>query len=623
MTSLRNESASERRAALIPYLSLHLMGAALAVVVFYWNIVSPWSTAALMYLSFVLLTLELSMRRRKQSLQVILDTLPSQVAILGSGGKIIATNKAWNELVERFGLKQGDDNDACVFEFLTRFVGRENENDARVGQISADLRHVIQDKAKHFDVEFPVGLNGHKAWISLKAVNFLDDRLSRVALVIDDITTIKEAEFSLRAARDASDAVNRTKTEFVGKVCHEIRTPMSALLGYADLLAEELQRPEQIQAIETVKQSGDYVLDLVDDILDLAQIEANRMEVLKEYCCPAAILADVLELLKVQADAKGLSLELEFDGSVPEFIQTDSKRVKQIFVNLVGNAIKFTHTGGVRVVTRLLHLNSDEPKLQFDIVDSGIGIEQHELHRLFQPYEQLGNGNNDGSRSFAVRGNGLGLPITKQICGLLGADLRVRSELNQGSTFSVILPAGSLEGVRMLESPKQITDANSPCGLPRRNSEQVKRTPTGSVDCRVLLVEDCPDSRRLTAFLMRIAGAQVTVAVDGQQAIAESAAAIAENQPFDLILLDMHLPLVYGYEAVGVIRMDGFTGPIIAVTANAMRGEKERCLATGCDDFLLKPVSQSRVGELVQTYRRGGQAKNSSRSLESSILGTR
>jgi len=266
-------------------------------------------------------------------------------------------------------------------------------------------------------------------------------------------------------------------------------------------------------------------------------------------------------------------------------------------MNLIGNGIKYTQSGGIRIVTRLLQPHSDAPQIQIDVVDTGIGIDDCESPQLFMPYEQLSN------RPHDITGSGLGLPITKQLCDLLGGEITVRSELNKGSTFSVILPTDSLDDVRMLESPEQVTNAEVPFSLKRKSSNEASYRPVGTVDCRVLLVEDCADSRRLIAFLLRMAGAQVTVVNDGQSAIEESATDTASGSGFDLILMDMQLPFVDGYEAVQVLRGDGYSGPIVALTANAMRGQRERCLAVGCTDFLLKPIAQKQTVELVKQYR--------------------
>ena len=593
-----NGFESDRRKQLMPHLSMHAVGLVLAVVAFHWNIVSAWSTAAVMYLSFVLLSLEHSMRQRKQSLQVTLDAIPLQIAILDCTGAIIAMNRSWSKLLRCLNIDENKHNIGTNFtELLLHVVSDGNIMAPHQRTCVFGLQRLLDGETEQFEIDIPASYKGQNAWFSLRAVSFDDGQFRRVTVILEDVTQSKQLQSDLRAARDASDASSRTKTEFVGRVCHEIRTPMSALVSYAELLADELDRPEHVQAVSTVKQSGDYVLDLVDDILDLAKIEANQLDVSSQYCCPSSILWDVVQLLQVKAKAKSLELDIEFDGPVPEFIQTDPKRLKQILMNLIANAIKYTHSGGVRIITRLLHPQSDHPQIQFDVVDTGIGIDDCESPQLFMPYEQLSN------RPHDITGSGLGLPITKQLCDLLGGEIMVRSELNKGSTFSVILPTDTLDGVRMLESPEQISNADKPFSLKRKSTTETSYRPMGTVNCRVLLVEDCGDTRRLLAFLLRMAGAQVTVAHDGQTAIEESATAIASGCGFDLILMDMHLPFVDGYEAVQILRADGYTGAIVALTANAMRGQRERCLAAGCTDFLLKPIAQKQIVELVGQYR--------------------
>ncbi len=395
-----------------------------------------------------------------------------------------------------------------------------------------------------------------------------------------------------------AEMANISKSEFLANMSHEIRTPMTAILGFAEnLLESDQSESEKLNAIHTIRRNGEYLIDIINDILDLSKIEADKMVVERLPCNPCRIVAEVASLMRVRADAKGLPFNIEYIGAIPETIQSDPTRVRQILINLIGNAIKFTEVGGVRLVTRFVEGNH-KPRLQFDVIDTGRGMTEEQVAKLFQPFVQA-----DASTMREFGGTGLGLTISKRFAELLGGDIVfVETEEGVGTTVRVTVRTGSLDGVKMLEDPISATlvaDAPRP-GTP------VERL--GLEGCRILLAEDGPDNQRLISFVLQKAGAGVTVVENGKLAVDTALAALnrrREGDPkhtFDIILMDMQMPVMDGYEATGLLRLKGYTGPIIALTAHAMASDREKCIKAGCDDYATKPIDRKKLIGLIQTY---------------------
>ena len=409
---------------------------------------------------------------------------------------------------------------------------------------------------------------------------FEDDRYQGIILNAINVTDLVE---SRKAAEDAT----RAKSEFLANMSHEIRTPMAAILGFTEILlgedGGEEPSPNQVDALETIKRNGEHLLDLINDILDLSKIESGKLEIERTACSPARVLADVLSLMRVRAEAKNLPLEVEYVGAIPEQIYSDPTRVRQILINLLGNAVKFTETGTVRVTTRLVYSPGKATCLQFDVADTGIGLTPEQIAKLFQPFTQA-----DASTARRFGGTGLGLTISKRLAEMLGGDISITSEAGKGSTFTVTVETGPLEGSRMLDNPSEAV---------AETRQKVKEclTPAIKLNCRLLLAEDGPDNQRLISFVLRKAGADVTLAENGQIARQKALAARDSGEPFDVILMDMQMPVMDGQTATRKLREDGYTGLIIALTANAMAGDEQECRQAGCDGYATKPIDRSRL----------------------------
>ena len=405
---------------------------------------------------------------------------------------------------------------------------------------------------------------------------------------------LERANQALDKSRIATEAATRAKSEFLANMSHEIRTPMTAILGFADVLLGEPgichAPPERIDAIRTIQRNGKYLLELINDILDLSKIEAGKLEIERLTCSPVQVLADVTSLMRVRASAKNLPLILEYLGDIPVSIQSDPLRLRQVLINLVGNAIKFTATGSVRVVAHLVQRPDKPARFQCDVIDTGVGLTQPQIANLFRPFTQA-----DSSTTRKFGGTGLGLTISKRLAEMLGGDIAISSTLGQGSTFSVSVDAGNLEGVKMLEGPSE-------AAVPPTSTTSQTATAAVRVNGRILLAEDGRDNQRLIAFILKKAGADVIVVENGQLACDAALAARANGDPFDVILMDMQMPVMDGYEATRRLRSEGYTRPIVALTAHAMAGDEVKCGDAGCDGYLTKPIDHAKFLPTVSRF---------------------
>jgi two-component system CheB/CheR fusion protein len=411
-----------------------------------------------------------------------------------------------------------------------------------------------------------------------------DERIKYVTQLEEAAVRIREQSTALQAAKEHADLANRIKSEFLANMSHEIRTPMTAILGFAELLRERLHNPDDQDAIETIRRNGDHLLAIINDILDLSKIESGRMKVECIACSPEQLIDDAAALMRVRAVQKKLDLDVCCQN-LPALLKTDPVRLKQVIVNLLGNAIKFTQAGSVRLVARYLAPQPADvaPRLEVEVIDTGVGMTADELSRLFQPFMQA-----DASTTRRFGGTGLGLAISKRLATLLGGDLVASSEAGKGSTFRLTIEVGQAAN----------GDARPPRPIAGARTGKAP-APSARLDCRILLAEDGPDNQRLLSFILRTAGAEVVTAENGRVAIDQALAAAAADRPFDLVLMDMQMPVLDGYDATAELRRRGFETPIIAITAHAMAGDREKCLEAGCDDYATKPVQREALLEQI------------------------
>jgi len=396
----------------------------------------------------------------------------------------------------------------------------------------------------------------------------------------------QERLVELASANERAQSASRAKSEFLANMSHEIRTPMNALLGYVELLCDPSAVPEErARYAETIKNSSDHLLTILNDILDISRIEASRLVVNHADVSPFELAREVLALLAPQASERDLALSLEVPLPIPEVIETDLVRARQILLNLVGNALKFTPQGSVRLVLRLdEHEQADHRYLCFDVIDTGIGISDKELARVFDPFGQA-----DGSSTRRYGGTGLGLTISKRLALLLGGDVVVWSKPGEGSLFSLRLYAGELRRAALRKY------SSEECRLALETPRERAAVALPTLNGRLLVVEDVELNQRVLAAFLRRAGATVELAADGREGLERAQAAEREGKPYDLVLMDMQMPVMDGYEATRALRAAGYPRPIVAMTAHAMVTDREKCLAAGCSAYETKPIQRERL----------------------------
>lgn len=389
----------------------------------------------------------------------------------------------------------------------------------------------------------------------------------------------------LREAREAASAASQSKSEFLANMSHEIRTPMTAILGFADLLAESASRSndsESMEHVDTIRRNGQHLLALINDILDLSKIEAGKMTVESVDLAPRTLIEDSIQTLASRAQEKGIALRCEIASELPASIRSDPLRMRQVLLNLLGNAVKFTQHGSVTL--RVDVVGGPKPLLRCAITDTVVGMSPDEMARLFRPFEQA-----DSSTTRRFGGTGLGLRISKRLAELLGGTIEVSSEPGRGSrfvaTFALVEGSDSLAAIAVPTADQQGTLCNA----------------------RVLLAEDGPDNVRLITHVLRKAGASVTTVGNGEELLAaltvdgDAASPLRPHLGFDLILTDIQMPVMDGYEAIRQFRARGGDIPVIALTAHAMSGDREKCLAAGCNAYATKPID--RVALIATCHR--------------------
>ncbi len=415
-----------------------------------------------------------------------------------------------------------------------------------------------------------------------------DEELAILQIIVDSFSRAVERRIADRErqaiAADLEKAVareraaNRYKSEFLANMSHELRTPMNAIVGYAELLSRpNVDKPKQDAWVAHIRRSTDYLLSLINDVLDLSKIEAGQMSLSRERCLLPEIVSNVRELFAGQAAERLLDFRFEYHGTVPEWIETDPVRLQQVLVNLVGNAIKFTNDGGVTVrVSSEPDVDGDSVWLRFAVIDTGIGIDEEAQSRLFRPFSQVHR-----APDSRFGGTGLGLDISGHLARLLGGDIRVESTVGEGSTFTFSL---------WLPRAEQTSSAIEP-------TPDHTAVPIGPLDFsgrRFLIVDDSPENIDVLRFLLTESGAEIDAADNGARGVEMAVGACKGGCAYDAVLMDMNMPVLDGYAATQRIVESRCASPVIALTALALEGDKERCLDAGCVDYVSKPVVPTR-----------------------------
>jgi PAS domain S-box-containing protein len=518
-------------------------------------------------------------KRLLQRLKLLADTLDSVdecVSICDPDDRLLFVNRAF---LRTYGYEEFNligENISIVWSPLN---SPEITGAILPGTLAGGWRGELWNR-KRDGTDFPIMLN-------TAAVTDGDGKLEATVGVARDITERKRAEAELMRARDHAESANRAKSEFLAMMSHEIRTPMNGVIGMTGLLLDTELTPEQRDYAETVRTSGDALLTVINDILDFSKIEAGKLQIECSAFDLRLVIEEVADMLAPKAEEHKLALILEYPSSLPRYFTGDAGRIRQVVTNLVGNAVKFTPVGSVRVTVECTGQDARGTEMRIAVRDTGVGIPEVKLGSLFEKFSQV-----DSSMTRRYGGTGLGLAIAKQLIELMGGSIAVESRLGQGSTFSVTLPlrqcadlaASGENAVRADDLEHRIV------GL---------RANWAGLGLRVLVAEDNPVNQKVAIGMLEKLGLRADLVSNGREAVE-----LRGMLHYDLILMDCQMPDMDGYDAASAIRRaeKGKRRTVmVAMTAEAMTGAREKCIAAGMDDYIAKPI---RLEDLVEALRK-------------------
>lgn len=462
------------------------------------------------------------------------------------------------------------------------------------------LEHVKEgiDNGTPWDLELKITTaSNREIWVrTTGALEIVDGVKHRLYGTFQDINDSKVTLTNLEYAKNEAESASRAKSEFLANMSHEIRTPMTAILGNSDLLLHNSgisHDPEFLDnSIKAISRNANHLMSVINDILDTSKIEAGMLKVEQIEISPYDLISESVEMLSNKASDKNIHLSVEFVDELPRSIESDPTRIRQILINLVGNAIKFTDSGSVNLQVGYNPLPNKFGLVTFRVVDTGIGISDENLASLlrFEAFHQA-----DTSTTRKYGGTGLGLRITNALVEILGGKLTCTSELGVGTTVTATIQVNPMLESGMWKPPAKVAAREF------RDAESSTKSVSDILsNKKVMLVEDGEDNQILISYMLRTAGINVIPAVNGADAIRvyQDHLTAADSSPFDLVLMDMQMPEIDGYNATSALRDLGFTGPIIALTAHAMAGDRDKCLAAGCQDYLTKPA---KIDVLLET----------------------
>ncbi len=515
------------------------------------------------------------LRLSEERFRTMANSSPVMIWMTDADGKVLFLNRTYREFFRICA------DDGAAFDWPEIIHPEDREAYVAAFKTALQKRQTFHHRARfrHSD--------GQWRWFESRGNPVLDDAGNMAGFIgsSSDITDIYESQQALKE-------LGQRKDEFLANMSHEIRSPLTGIMGYTDILLTRLKDPGDIECLHTIKESGDYLIEIVNDILDLSKIEAGKLVLNITPVSAHAVLNEVQALMELRAKQKRLILALRYDGVMPETIRTDRTRLRQILINLVSNAIKFTQRGRVQMIARFLE---DPRSLQIEVSDTGIGIAREHQDILFQPFTQA-----DTTSTRKYGGTGLGLTITKRLVEMLGGTISFESELNKGTTFRVTIPVGLSQ------------NTGKPAAASLEMSHSLDDKPL--LGHHVLVVDDREEICNLLTRYITEAGGRADVASGGQAAI-DAIGAAEQTDRFDAVILDIQMPGMDGYEVTRRLRAGGLRTPIIALTAGAMVGDREKCLQAGMDDYLTKPIDRPALLRLVARHaRKFAQASGSEQS---------
>ncbi|MGD8567140.1 MAG: ATP-binding protein [Gammaproteobacteria bacterium] len=463
----------------------------------------------------------------------------------------------------------------------------DDANELLLGRVIPIQNQVNETLSAMFDVQKATALEAYRDaiernesiyWIAV--ISGSSAVLLTIFIAIIVIRRTAHAEASLDEARVAAQTATEMKSQFLANMSHEIRTPLTAVIGYADtLLDRDVGEQDREYSATRILNNGNHLLHIINDILDISKIEAGQLSIETLDVSPVQLLMSVDSLIGGSIRDKGLNFHINYHFPLPEQIQTDPTRLKQILLNLLGNARKFTETGKIELNVNYV---AETRKMCFEVVDTGVGMSAEELKKLFTPFTQA-----DTTTTRKFGGSGLGLYISRQLAQMLGGDLQCHSEKGKGSHFVAIIDTGVNEQTHFISSLEE-----TPVSAGHHEREV-----TPALKGKILLAEDNPDNQRLISLYIESIGAAVDIVANGQQAVEQ-----AVSGDYDLVILDMQMPVMGGAEAIQWLRNVGNQAPIAMLTANAMKEEKDRCLKLGANEFLTKPVDKQAFYAVLSRY---------------------
>ncbi len=497
---------------------------------------------------------EEKLEEKESLIQSIMDNAPLLISAKDLKGNVILANKKFEDIEgpEEFVGKN-------IFDLFHKDIAHElwkNDQAAIDGPVESEEQISHRDGVlhTHLTVKFPIYDKDGKAFAT--------------GAISPDITERKKIEAELQQAKKAAENANQAKSTFLANMSHELRTPLNAILGFSQLLAQNLSS-KQLDHLNIIKHSGQHLLTLINQALDFSQIEAGQFKIHLEMIDPRIIFSELKKMFALTMADKGLEFKLELDETLPPTLELDGNRLRQILLNLIGNAVKFTEQGYIKLSVRCSKKDNDIVDLIFTVADTGIGIPKNQQNKIFEAFQQMA-----GQSTKKYGGTGLGLAITKQFVDMMNGHISIQSQVGIGSVFKI-----TLQDVKVLN-----------VAIAVKKDDHFARTAEiiGSLQgARILLVEDNAINQQLAREIMENKGIVVEIANNGKEAVTTVA-----NADFDAVLMDVQMPKMDGYEATQLIRKNPRYSklPIIAMTAYAMSDDRKKCLAVGMNDYIVKPI---------------------------------